>query len=375
MPHSHDHTEARPLADTGAAGVRASKVSLVGLGITAALQAVLVVVTGSVALLSDTLHNLTDALTAIPLWIAFALGRRASSRRFTFGLGRAEDLAGLVIVVAIAASAGGVAWESLRRLFDPQALDHVPWVIAAGFIGAAGNELVARYRIRVGRRISSAALIADGHHARSDALTSLQHVVLTLRGPRSSSRERRIYGYFYRGHTRPPCTSGGPVDRRPDPRDPELLKASCVPRSEPSNTSNPFVPSIRADRMSTRLPQHLVSLIAAISLALAACNVATDAVDDGLPADIENGAQVFAANCAACHGSGANGTVLGPPLLDDVYSSSHHSDAAFEVAIRVGAAQHHWKFGPMPRQHGLTAGGIRDVIAFVRQLQLDAGID
>jgi cation diffusion facilitator family transporter len=173
VSHSHDHAEAAPLADTGAEGVRASKVSLLGLGATAALQAVLVVFTGSVALLSDTLHNLTDALTAIPLWIAFALGRRASSKRYTFGLGRAEDLAGLLIVTAIAVSAGGVAWESTRRLFDPRALDHIPWVIAAGFIGAAGNELVARYRIRVGRRISSAALVADGQHARTDALTSL----------------------------------------------------------------------------------------------------------------------------------------------------------------------------------------------------------
>lgn len=173
MPHSHDHAQASPLADTGAAGARAAKISLLGLGITALLQAVVVVFTGSVALLSDTLHNLTDALTAVPLWIAFALGRRASSKRFTFGLGRAEDLAGLVIVVAIAASAGGVAWESVRRLFDPRPLDHVPWVIAAGFIGAAGNELVARYRMAVGRRISSAALVADGHHARADALTSL----------------------------------------------------------------------------------------------------------------------------------------------------------------------------------------------------------
>ncbi|MEE8498162.1 MAG: cation diffusion facilitator family transporter [Acidimicrobiia bacterium] len=175
LTHSHDHSHDHeaPLADTGAAGVRASKVSLVGLGITAALQAVLVVVTGSVALLSDTLHNLTDALTAVPLWIAFALGRRANSKRFTFGLGRAEDLAGLLIVAAIAVSAGGVAWESTRRLFDQRALEHVPWVIAAGFIGAIGNELVARYRIRVGRRISSEALIADGQHARADALTSL----------------------------------------------------------------------------------------------------------------------------------------------------------------------------------------------------------
>jgi len=173
LSHSHSHDHEVPLADTGAAGVRASKVSLVGLGITAALQCVLVVVTGSVALLSDTLHNLTDALTAIPLWIAFALGRRGKSRRFTFGLGRAEDLAGLVIVTAIAVSAGGVAWESIGRLLDPRSIDHIPWVIAAGFIGAAGNELVAEYRIRVGRRISSEALIADGQHARADALTSL----------------------------------------------------------------------------------------------------------------------------------------------------------------------------------------------------------
>lgn len=173
LRHSHDHDHEAPLADTGAAGVRASKVSLAGLGVTAVLQAVLVVFTGSVALLSDTLHNLTDALTAIPLWIAFALGRRASSRKYTFGLGRAEDLAGLVIVIAIAVSAGGVAWESIRRLFDPRPLEHIPWVIAAGLIGAAGNQLVARYRIRVGRRISSEALIADGQHARADALTSL----------------------------------------------------------------------------------------------------------------------------------------------------------------------------------------------------------
>lgn len=147
--------------------------SLAGLSITAGLQAVLVVFTGSVALLSDTIHNVADGLTAVPLWIAFALGRRTASKRFTFGLGRAEDLAGLVILVAIAASAGVAAWESIRRLVEPQALEHVPWVIGAGVIGAVGNELVAEYRIRVGRRISSEALIADGQHARADALTSL----------------------------------------------------------------------------------------------------------------------------------------------------------------------------------------------------------
>ncbi len=172
LTHSHDHPF-EPLADSGAAGVRASKLSLAGLGATAIVQGVIVVFTGSVALLSDTLHNVTDALTAVPLWIAFSLGRRQHSKRFTFGLGRAEDLAGLVIVMAIAVSAGGVAWESIRRLPDPRPLDHVPWVIAAGMIGTLGNEVVARYRMRVGRRIASAALVADGHHARADALTSL----------------------------------------------------------------------------------------------------------------------------------------------------------------------------------------------------------
>ena len=173
VSHSHDHDPNAPLADTGAAGVRASKISLLVLGVTAGLQAIVVVFSGSVALLSDTLHNLTDALTAIPLWIAFSLGRRDRSKRFTFGLGRAEDLAGMVILIAIALSAGAVAWESVRRLIEARALEHAAWVIAAGVIGAAGNELVASYRIRVGRRISSEALIADGHHARADALTSL----------------------------------------------------------------------------------------------------------------------------------------------------------------------------------------------------------
>lgn len=173
LAHSHDHGEAGIPADTGAAGVRAAKISLLGLGVTALLQAILVAFTGSVALLSDTLHNLTDALTAIPLWIAFSLGRRQRTRKYTYGMNRAEDLAGLLIVIAIAASAIGITWESIRRLISPRELDYAGWVVVAGMVGAAGNELVARYRIAVGRRISSAALIADGQHARADALTSL----------------------------------------------------------------------------------------------------------------------------------------------------------------------------------------------------------
>jgi cation diffusion facilitator family transporter len=131
------------------------------------------VISGSVALLADTVHNATDALTAIPLWIAFAIGRRPPTKRYSYGFDRAEDLAGIVIVAVIAASAAFAAWESIRRLADPQELEHVPWVIAAALVGFAGNELVAVYRIRVGGRIGSAALVADGHHARTDGLTSL----------------------------------------------------------------------------------------------------------------------------------------------------------------------------------------------------------
>jgi cation diffusion facilitator family transporter len=137
------------------------------------VQAVIVVFSGSVALLSDTLHNLTDALTSIPLWIAFALGRRAATKKYTYGFNRTEDLAGFVIVAAIAVSVVLVIWESVHRLVEPRLIDHIPWVIAAGLIGALGNETVARYRMRTGRSIGSEALITDGRHARTDALTSL----------------------------------------------------------------------------------------------------------------------------------------------------------------------------------------------------------
>jgi cation diffusion facilitator family transporter len=174
LPHSHQDPPADlSVLGSGAAGIRATKVSLIALGLTAAAQAMIVVISGSVALLSDTLHNLGDAVTAIPLWIAFALGRRRPTRTYTFGLQRAEDIAGLVIVLAIGVSGAFVGWESLQRLFEPRLLEHAGWVVAAGLIGALGNELVARYRIRVGRAIGSEALVADGIHARSDAWTSL----------------------------------------------------------------------------------------------------------------------------------------------------------------------------------------------------------
>jgi len=130
-------------------------------------------ISSSVALLGDTLHNVADALTAVPLGIAFVLGRRAATRRYTYGYGRAEDLAGVAIVLVIAASSALAAYEAVQRLFHPATVSHLPYVAAAALIGFAGNELVARYRITVGRRIGSAALVADGLHARTDGFTSL----------------------------------------------------------------------------------------------------------------------------------------------------------------------------------------------------------
>lgn len=173
-PHSHDAADKVDQAlETSDRGIWALKISLIGLGLTAGFQLVIVFISGSVALFADTVHNFSDALTAVPLWIAFVLGRRAASRRYTYGFGRAEDLAGVFIVVMIALSAAIAGWESFQRLFDPQPLNNVGWVIAAAVIGFAGNEAVAVLRIRVGKEIGSAALVADGYHARADGFTSL----------------------------------------------------------------------------------------------------------------------------------------------------------------------------------------------------------
>lgn len=177
-PHSHDHADSVDDALEGSArGIWAVKVSLVALAATAAFQLLIVLVSGSVALLADTIHNFSDALTSIPLWIAFAVGRRAASRRYTYGYGRAEDLAGLFIVAMIALSALVAGYESIQRLIEPRAIGNLGWVAFAGVAGFIGNEAVAVFRIRVGERIGSAALVADGHHARTDGLTSLAVVL------------------------------------------------------------------------------------------------------------------------------------------------------------------------------------------------------
>lgn len=173
-PHSHDSAEkVDPAMETSRDGMRALWISLAILGATAAAQAVVVALSGSVALLGDTLHNVADALTAVPLGIAFLLGRRAATRRYTYGFGRAEDLAGIIIVAVIATSAALAGYQAIQRLLHPADVSHLLAVAAAGLVGFAGNEAVARYRIRVGRRIGSAALVADGLHARTDGFTSL----------------------------------------------------------------------------------------------------------------------------------------------------------------------------------------------------------
>lgn len=178
VPHTHDAADSVDDAlEASKAGVTAVKVSMFILLGTTLLQLLFVVLTGSVALLADTIHNFADALTAVPLWIAFVLGRRAATRRFTFGFGRAEDLAGLFIVFVVALSAVIAGWEAIDRFVHPRPVDNAGWLIVAGLIGFAGNELVAVYRIRVGRRIGSAALVADGVHARLDGITSLSVVL------------------------------------------------------------------------------------------------------------------------------------------------------------------------------------------------------
>ncbi|MCW2540165.1 MAG: cation diffusion facilitator family transporter [Frankiales bacterium] len=172
--HSHDTADQLDEAlEADSDGRRALLISLAGLAVTAAIQAVVVVLSGSVALLGDTLHNVADALTAVPLLIAFRLARRAPTSRYTYGFGRAEDLGGLFVIAMITLSSLLAGYEAIDRLLHPRTVTHLWAVAGAAVVGFVGNEIVARYRMRVGRRIGSAALVADGLHARTDGFTSL----------------------------------------------------------------------------------------------------------------------------------------------------------------------------------------------------------
>lgn len=173
-PHSHDAADSLDTAlESSKRGIRAVQISLVLLGITAVLQLVVVYFSGSVALFADTIHNFSDALTAVPLWVAFVIGRRAATKRYTYGFGRAEDLAGLFVIGMIALSAVVAGWQAIDRLLHPSQVDNLPWVAVAALLGFLGNEAVALFRMREGKAIGSAALVADGYHARTDGLTSL----------------------------------------------------------------------------------------------------------------------------------------------------------------------------------------------------------
>jgi cation diffusion facilitator family transporter len=176
-PHDHAHGHSHGHVDSSIAtserGLWAVKWSFVALAATAVLQLGVVGVSGSMALLADTIHNFADAATAIPLAVAFWLARKRPSARFSFGYGRVEDLAGVTIVLSISAIAVIVGYESIQRLLHPQDVAHLWAVVAASIVGFLGNEAVAVLRIRVGREINSAALIADGYHARVDGWTSL----------------------------------------------------------------------------------------------------------------------------------------------------------------------------------------------------------
>ena len=175
--HGHSHGIVDPSIASTDRGLWALKWSFVGLTVTAAIQVVVVMLSGSVGLLADTIHNFADAATAIPLGVAFWLARRGQTRHFTYGLGRVEDFAGILIILTILGSALVAAYESITRLFHPQPVGLLWAVMVASIVGFVGNEGVAIFRIRVGTRIGSAALVADGYHARVDGWTSLAVLV------------------------------------------------------------------------------------------------------------------------------------------------------------------------------------------------------
>ncbi len=175
--HGHTHGVIDASITTTTRGIWAIKWSFIILAITSALQLIVVYLSSSVALLADTIHNVADATTAIPLWVAFVLVRRPPTKVFNYGLGRVEDLAGILIVGIILLSAVFAGYQAIYRLIHPQAITYLGWVATAGAIGFLGNESVAVFRIRVGREIQSAALIADGYHARTDGITSLAVVL------------------------------------------------------------------------------------------------------------------------------------------------------------------------------------------------------
>lgn len=283
-PHDHSHDPAALLNDVVATtrdGIRAVKIGLLGLLATALIQLALVTLTGSVALLSDTVHNLGDCLTAFPIWLAFSLARRPATHRFTYGLGRVEDLSAVLVVAAIGASGVYAVAVSVDRLLHPMPVD-LPWVVVgAGLVGMIGNELVARYRIRAGRRIGSLALEADGHHARTDGLTSAAVVGSGLATLAGWSWADPIVGLIIAGliaalfvRTAKPVTA-----RLLDAVDPELTRSLYA-----AAAAVPGVGEVRAVRVRWLGHQGRAEVVVTAdpTLTVAAAHEVADAVEDAV---------------------------------------------------------------------------------------------
>jgi cation diffusion facilitator family transporter len=173
--HAHGHEHGKVDADLygNRAGLRAVQISTAGMFLVAAIQFAIAWIGGSAGLFADALHNFGDVFTTIALWIAFVISNRAANQRYTYGYYRAEDLAGIFIVLVIIASAIASAVESIQKLTSGNIPTQIYLSMAAALIGVAGNELLAQYKISVGKRINSVSLIADGNHSRIDGLTSL----------------------------------------------------------------------------------------------------------------------------------------------------------------------------------------------------------
>src|SRR6266487_185066 len=175
--HGHEHGRVDADLYGNRAGLRAVQISTAGMFIVAAIQFVIAGIGGSAGLFADALHNLGDVLTTVALWIAFVISNRAANQRYTYGYHRAEDLAGIFIVLVIIASAVAGAWESIQKLTSGSAPTHLLLSMAAAVVGFVGNEILAQYKISVGKRINSVPLVADGQHSRIDGLTSLAALI------------------------------------------------------------------------------------------------------------------------------------------------------------------------------------------------------
>ncbi len=177
--HGHEHGRVNTDLYGNLAGLRAVQISTAGMFIVAAIQFAIAGIGGSAGLFADALHNLGDVLTTVALWIAFVLSNRAANQRYTYGYYRSEDLAGIFIVLVIIASAVAAAWESIQKLTSNSAPSGLILYLSmsAAVVGIAGNEILAQYKISVGKRINSVSLVADGQHSRIDGLTSLAALV------------------------------------------------------------------------------------------------------------------------------------------------------------------------------------------------------